>query len=364
MKAKCTKSGNPAQRVSILLLQFLILALALAACDAYTEELSANQAANYTSVVDDAFYNKQDTCPEPDIETEPELAISLSPIPHNTIAIGPSHSLVIVDGNLWAWGRNTHGELGDGTTENRSRPVQVGTYTDWASVAVCMGHTVALKTDGSLWAWGLNQAGQLGDGTTENRSSPVQIGTGTYWAGIFIGNHRTMAIKTDGTLWGWGCNRRGELGVGIVSEYMDGTNVLKPVQIHMYETWLQWTMPREMTLQRECDIIFLIKEDGTLWAWGNNEFGQIGDGTTINRDTPVQIGTDTDWANVAHGVGRTIAVKADGSVWSWGWGGNPGCVGPWVCDAGDCGKISTIGDGTHCEDRHSPVMILEGSRSS
>ena len=250
--------------------------------------------------------------------------------------------------------------LAVGTTEGRSRPVQVGTDTDWASVVVGWGHTVALKTDGSLWTWGYNSHGQLGDGTTENRSSPIQIGTGTDWASIFAIGYFTKATRTDGTLWGWGDNLHGTLGREIVSEYMDGTNVLKPLQISMYEDWVRMTtqiMPFGWHTE------FLIKEDGSLWGWGCNDFGQIGDGTTINRDTPVQIGTDTDWAkaNVAHRGGRTVAVKRDGSVWSWGWGGFPGWGGLWECRAGYCPKVSMIGDGTHCEDRLYPVKILSGT---
>ena len=236
----------------------------------------------------------------------------------------------------------------------------MGTDTDWVSVVVSIEHTIALKTDGSLWAWGLNGAGQLGDGTTENRSSPVQIGTDTDWVSIHAADNHTMAIKTDGTLWGWGHNLHVRIGEEIVSDYIDGTNILKPTQINAYEFWIRATTP--IPLWRRWTYLF-IKEDGSLWGWGNNHFGQIGDGTTIDRDTPVQIGMDTDWEKVAFGGGRVIAVKTDGSVWSWGWGGFPE-GGPWTCDLGFCTNVSMIGDGTHCEDRHSPVMILEGFGSS
>jgi len=329
MKISRAKNEKHIRRITVFLLYFLLcsLILVLVSCDEYVEQ-STNQIADYS--------------------TEPELALSPSPVPHNTIAAGIFHSLVIIDGSLWAWGFNADGELGDGTNENRNRPVQVGTDTDWVSVAVGMSHTVALKADGSLWAWGNNFHGQLGDGTTENRFSPVQIGTDTDWANIVAGSDYTVAIKTDGTLWAWGHNAHGQFGCEIVSEFMDGSKVLEPAPIGTYEVWTQMTTPSM------CDTNFLIKEDGSLWAWGNNSHGQLGDGTTTSRDTPVQIGTDTDWVNVVLGDTRAVAVKTDGSVWSWGWAGF--CS----CDEEDYDGISWIGDGTHGEDRHTPVKILEG----
>ena len=359
MKTKRTQNGNQA-RLPVLLLLFLLLVLVIVACSYFVEESSANQVADYLTNIDIALCDKQTTNMTQDIEAEPEPELSPSPIPHNTIASGVFHSLVIVDGSLWAWGSNFNGRLGDGTTEYRFSPVQVGTDTDWASVVVGMSHTVALKTDGSLWAWGRNSSGQLGDGTTENRYSPVQIGTDTDWAGIFAANDFTMAKKTNGTLWGWGSNSQRDLGMGIESEYRVGSNVLRPVQISVYDAWVQMTSPPTPC---RWSTRFIIKEDGTLWGWGSNMFGQIGDGTTIDRDTPVQIGTDTDWERVAIGDSRTVAIKTDGSVWSWGWAGRWGRGEYYYCRGAYCTSIGMIGDGTHCEDRHSPVMILEGFSS-
>ena len=89
-------------------------------------------------------------------------------------------------GTLWAWGTNTYGQVGDGTTTTRFAPVQVGTATTWKLARAGGGHTLALRTDGTLWSWGLNLKGQLGDGTTTNRSSPAQVGTGT-WSTVSAG---------------------------------------------------------------------------------------------------------------------------------------------------------------------------------
>ena len=114
------------------------------------------------------------------------------------IAAGNGHTVAVKsDGTLWAWGSNSSGQLGDGTTINKYSPVQIGTDTNWKSVATGDLHTVGLKTDGTLWAWGWNWNGQLGDGTTIQRNSPVQIGTATNWQSVAAGDgaHRSAEIR-------------------------------------------------------------------------------------------------------------------------------------------------------------------------
>ena len=131
------------------------------------------------------------------------------------IAAGSYHTLAIKsDGTLWAWGYNYSGQLGDGTTSNKTTPVQIGTGTNWSQIAAGGYHTLAIKSDGTLWAWGYNSYGQLGDGASGGgnyKTTPVQIGTGTNWSQIAAGGYHTLAIKSDGTLWAWG-NYYGQLG--------------------------------------------------------------------------------------------------------------------------------------------------------
>lgn len=207
------------------------------------------------------------------------------------------------DGTLWAWGANSNGQLGNGSNVDIRLPIQVGTSTDWKSVAPGLEYTLAIKNNGTLWAWGRNNSGQLGDGTNTNKTSPVQIGSATNWQTVSAFGEVSLAIKSDGTLWAWGYNGAGQLG--------DGTNISKkaPIQIGTASNWKSVSAGNHS---------LAIKNDGTLWAWGFNSSGQLGDGTTTNKNIPTQIGTATNWLSVAIGSEHSTAIKSDGTIWAWG----------------------------------------------
>ncbi len=222
------------------------------------------------------------------------------------IATGYSHTVAIkTDGTLWAWGYNSPGQLGDGTTTERTIPTQIGTATDWVSIAAGDYYTVGIKSNGTLWAWGLNARGQLGDGTTLNKNVPIQIGTANNWKAVKPGAQHTLAIKTDGTLWTWGYNGSGQLGDGTTAD----RNI--PVQVGMDTNWKSVAGGFLHTVA--------VKTDGTLWAWGSNSNGQLGDGTTVSKMTPIQIGTTTDWQTAnADYFSSSGGIKTDGTLWAWG----------------------------------------------
>ena len=212
------------------------------------------------------------------------------------------------DGTLWAWGSSQFAwiQWKHDLPRSVTVPTQVGADTDWMKVAAGSGLTIAIKKDGSLWSWGSNGRGSLGVGyrTMEYSLTPRRVGTSTEWAYVFAYGLRAMAIKTDGSLWGWGANAHGSLGDGT------GENQFSPVNIMPGMTWSTVALGSGHTLA--------IGTDGSLWAWGSNEFGQIGDGTRTIRRSPVQIGTYTDWTSVAGGGMYTIATREDGSLWVWG----------------------------------------------
>jgi len=279
------------------------------------------------------------------------------------INAGYYHALAIraTTGQLWAWGANDRGQVGDGTTVNRSSPVQVGTLTGWTSIAGGFDTSYAIK-GGALWAWGLNSNGQLGDSTTVNKSSPIQIGTLTNWLYVDASSEAGsgFAIKTDGTLWAWGANNVGQLGIGNIenkssptqvgtlttwssiingddfaggglnnnaSLYMWGSNAQgqlaqNTVYFGLRSSPVQLGTEKWLVVSGQANTIAAIKSDNSLWGWGAATSGQIGDNTTINKSSPVQIGTLTNWSSAAGIQLATLAVDTSGQLWAWGNGAN------------------------------------------
>jgi len=235
---------------------------------------------------------------------------------------GSTSSFAIkTDGTLWAWGNNTGTwavKLGLNDEVERSSPTQVGTDTNWKSLAAANRSAIATKTDGTLWAWGNNHYGSLGQNTdsgnpyqnNENaRSSPTQIGTGTDWNRVIMSG---AAVKTDGSLWRWGSNFNGQLGINQAPG--DLAAVSSPVQIP--GTW-----PAAQTGSSGPSGFYGVKSDGTAWVWGSNTDGVLGlnEGTPARKSSPTQLGTDTNWKQLVRQSTRSWAVKTDGSLWSWGY---------------------------------------------
>ena len=220
------------------------------------------------------------------------------------VAGGWYHSIALKsDGTVWAWGSG--GTLGDGTTEERHFPVQVSGLSGVTAIAGGEYHTIALKSDGTVWAWGFNEYGELGDETTTQRTTPVQVNGLSSVTTIAGGASHTIALKSDGTVWAWGYNYYYQLGDGTTGERHS------PVQVSGLSDVTAIAGGRYHSIA--------LKSDGTVWAWGNNEYGQLGDGrTTLKSGNPLQASGLSGVTAVAGGAGHTIALKSDGTVWAWG----------------------------------------------
>jgi len=222
---------------------------------------------------------------------------------------GVDHTLAIkIDGTLWVWGRNNSGEFGDGTGSGESNvPLQVGTDSDWVSVSAGDEFSVAMRKDGSLWAWGGNR-GQLGISSSDNQYSPVQVGTDTDWVAVSVGSVFVIAQKLDGSLWSWGDDAYGQLGDGTPSF----SNITRPLPgpVNADTDWLAF--------ETGFTHVLAIKADGSLWAWGHNRLGQLGDGDNLDKDIPQRVGLDNNWVTVSGGRGFSLALRTDGTLWGAG----------------------------------------------
>ena len=213
------------------------------------------------------------------------------------------------DNTLWVWGRNLQGSLGLNDQAHRSSPTQIpGSWSStYTASAAYHGHTHAIKTDGSLWGFGRNVYGQLGYNDRTDYSSPIQIGSGTDWKFVAHTQERAVgAVKTDGTLWMWGRQSYGALGLNGPANQAKSS----PCQIPG-TTW------KNMSCGTYTSIA--TKTDGTLWTWGHNRNGGLGHGNPTNqhRSSPTQI-PGTTWDDVSAGQHFVAATKTDGTMWLWG----------------------------------------------
>lgn len=232
---------------------------------------------------------------------------------------GRDHALAVEsDGTVWTWGENSYKQIGDGTTTVRTTPYQV-TISNVVDAAASF-HNLVASSDGSVWAWGKNASGQLGDGGSTNQGAPVQVkgvgGTGTLAniSKVGIGRDHSYALKTDGTVWAWGRNASGQLGDG------SQTNRSTPVQVVGLSNVTQLCK-----LSSDGNFSAAIKSDGTVWTWGVNTYGQLGTGNTTDQLLPAQV-LDTDGVTpisdataVSCAQNGMVVLTQSGRVIQWGY---------------------------------------------
>ncbi len=291
------------------------------------------------------------------------------------IEVGGYHTLALdKDNNLWAWGSNKNGQLGDGTTTNKTSPTKIETGITFVQLSAGHTHSAGIDNEGKLWTWGYNSWGSLGDGTTTQKAKPTKIMKDKtfkkviasdystlaidindeiwYW-GRYYGSNSSMAyipqkldfkieyslisgnshylfLDKQNKLWSWGSNYNGELGDGTTTQR---TN---PAQIMSEKQFTQVSAGDRFSLA--------IDEEGKIWSWGSNYCGQLGDGTVTGKTTPVQINMETQFIQISTGYQHSIAIDNEGNLWTWG-----------------RNKEGQLGDGT-TNNRAVPQKIMNGTK--
>ena len=251
------------------------------------------------------------------------------------ISTGRSHALGIkTDGTLWAWGANDKGQVGNDSSIDALTPVQIGSDTNWQAASAGLEHSAALKDDGMMWTWGGNTYGQLGIGTETVEYTP-QLVAETNWSSLSSGDYHILAMKIDGTIWAWGQNWYGQLGNNrnVTKAWAgDGTHRIArsitydksyPFKIGTYDDWIAVAAGGGHSLG--------IKKDGRLWTWGLNVNGQLADGTIMDNLLPLPVGPELSspniqpkhpWVKISAGSHQSFALRNDSTLWSWGWNGS------------------------------------------
>jgi len=238
------------------------------------------------------------------------------------LAAGSRHSLALrADGKVLAWGANDKGQLGDGTTTDRTLPVEVAqdkkgdAFVDIVAIAAGASYSVALRGDGGVWTWGQNESGELGDGTTTERHAPVPTGVGRVKAIAARGNH-SLALVADGTLRAWGTNDKGQLGDGTFDDRLKAVSVKGDGGVG--------ALDRIIAIAAGVGYSLALRADGIIWSWGKNNSGQLGNGTLNTHKWPIRVkdASGSGWLSgvtaIAAGASHTLAIQSMARVFAWG----------------------------------------------
>jgi len=238
----------------------------------------------------------------------------------SSVSIGGAHTIGLQsDGTVWSWGNNASGQLGNGTQDTKTAPIPVttpGGVSGFTAIAAGGNHTLALDNLGRVWAWGLNSSGQLGNNTLANQNVPVPVLTAdgvTPLSGvtkIAAGGAFSLALKSDGTVWAWGSNRFGQLG--------DATQVSKITPVQVLGSDGVTPLGGITAIAAGGSHALAINGGTTMSAWGYNELGQLGDGTTTSRSTAVPVVMPGVVTAVSAGLDHSLAVIG-GAVYAWGY---------------------------------------------
>jgi alpha-tubulin suppressor-like RCC1 family protein len=262
---------------------------------------------------------------------------------------GGYHSLALAaGGTVWSWGSNAFGQLGNGSTTSRNNP---GPSQVQNATAISAGaqHSLALAVDGTVTAWGYNNSGQLGNGTNTSTYElpPVKVSGLTGVTAIAAGGYHSLALAADGSVWAWGQNRDGQLGDDSPDNRNTPVKVLNLSGVTAIAAGLYHSMA--------------LKNDGTVWTWGYNSFGQLGNDNTTSRDLPVQATGLSNASAIGAGSYHSLAV-ASGVVHGWGWNSS-GQVGDNTVTNRDVPTATTLSGATAVDGggSHSVAVLTGGA---
>jgi len=224
---------------------------------------------------------------------------------YTSTSAGFGHTVAIDSaGTIWSWGQNSYGQLGNYSTSNYSAPISIRRGGSYVAVSAGQYHTLAIDSAGTIWSWGQNSYGQLGNYSTSNYSSPISIRRGGSYVAVDGGTQHTLAIDSAGKVWSWGRNNYGQLGNGSTSNYSS------PISIRRGGSYVAVSAGQYHTLA--------IDSAGTIWSWGRNNYGQLGNGSTSDYSSPISIRRGGSYVAVSAGDGHTVAIDSAGMIWAWG----------------------------------------------
>lgn len=235
-----------------------------------------------------------------------EVSVTMEASAPMTVSAGSDQTYALKsDGSVWAWGNNYQGQLGNGTATSANKAVQTVNLSSITAVSAGGSYGLALKSDGTVWAWGDNSLGQLGyQPVAYQQYVPTRIENFGSVAAIAAGQTHTLALKNDGTVWAWGSNYYGELGLGTTGNKYVPTKIPSLSGVKAISAGMFYSLA--------------LKNDGTVWAWGMNMNGQLGNGSTTDSMVPVKINTLVNVSSISAGFYHALALKTDGTVWAWG----------------------------------------------
>ncbi len=258
------------------------------------------------------------------------------------LATGGYHTLAIgSDGNLYAWGDNGFGQLGDGTTNSTSSPEEITLPGGVQPTEIAAGiyDSFAVGSDGRVYAWGDNSLAELGNGTTTTATTPVAVSlpAGLTFHGLAAGNYTTFAIGSNGTLYGWGYNDKGQLGDNTVTTPLSPITVSLPAGVQAAD------------VAAGLHSALAVSTTGQVYAWGGNDYGQLGDGTTNASEKPkaITLAAGVTGTKVASALYTSLAIGSNGKVYAWGYNAD-----------------GEVGDGTTVNRTSPKAITLPGGASA